>query len=168
MFNGRDLNNALIFSKALVSVPIGMVLNSVFLWQWKVLPAVLGARFPSLNHRMNRFLLIISLITVLSWLLLAVGFVSGVRFLSASLEEPPLADGMYSPPAYPAILRHPSLFAGFAGLAIQIAIGVYNSWHLSAAPRGVRKVTLIQILARGVLAAVAICNSVLLLAPSRK
>ena len=141
-----------------MSVPVGMVLNSIFLYLWKVLPGILSKRFPLLDHRMKLFLVILSAMTVGSWFLLAVGVVTGLRAVSNSYENAQIFDADSPAPQSPEIVKHPALYFGLGGLFIQLLIGISNSWTLAAAPKGKKKVTFLQILARGILAAIAICK----------
>ena len=122
------------FAQAMDATPPGMLLNAVFLACWGVLPPRLKGRPP------GQRLAIVVAVSLAVWAVLAVGLVRGGTALrSAGLGT--------------AVL-------GWAGLGLLVALWLAATARNAPAPRGVRKVGLRVLLARGVGSALAIFAAV--------
>lgn len=125
------------FGEAMGAVPAGMLLNAGFLWLWRVLPG----RFP-VAWRLGPRLSAMTIVTLLVWCAAAVGLVGMLTATRA--------------------LGVPTPWIGAGGLGILVVAGALATWTPRPAPRGTRRVPLATLVARGVLAALAIGLAVLL------
>ncbi len=121
-------------SSAMYMTPVGMWINGIFLWTW-----MLPRRWPS---RWTQSLPAITLTSLCAWSILAVVCIQGVQLL---------VDAGYR-------LDSISLIAT-GGLLIT---GIKVCTHAPPSPAGQRKVKLPTLVARGVLATIAIAVAILL------
>lgn len=119
------------FAAAMGAVPVGMLLNALFLLCWRELPPRLPAW--SLHRRLG----LMVLLSLSVWLASAVAAVMGLSRLTGWVFE-----------------------AGVVATLIMLFIGVAACRRNPPAPRGKRTTTLGALLARGVLAAGAIAAAV--------
>ena len=119
------------FEDALYAVPGGMLVNAVFLYAWQVLPARLQGR--------SGWGLVwkISLLSMLAWAVTAACLIA--------LMELGLA---------------PMFQMGIALFIVQLTLGISACWRVRPAPRGKNPVGPMTLVARGVLAGLAIAFSV--------
>lgn len=125
-----------VFADAMNATPSGMLLNAVFLWIWRVAPP----RLP--QEGLGRLLASTIALSMAVWLLLALGFVTGVAHLreqGASLE-----------------------YLGFVGFAVLVAFGLWGARVRLPAPKGTRRVPPRVLIARGVGAGLAVASAVLI------
>lgn len=116
------------FASAMWVVPPGMLLNAVFLWLWRVLPA----RLPAWSLRGR--LAVMSGLSVLYWLLAATGFVLGLSQFSRAV--------------------HP--WVGGAGFGLLVGLGLWATRTPHRAPAGQRPVPVLVLVMRGLGAGCAI------------
>ncbi len=121
---------------AMCAVPMGMVVDALFLYLWRVLPPHLPPW--SLRHR----LVAMSILSLAMWGLGAVAAVSLMQRLHTGTKA--------------------AVTMGVAGTALIIVVGVLACRSAPPAPRGTRPVSALMLLGRGVLAGVAIGVSVLI------
>lgn len=117
-------------ASAMYVVPAGMLLNALFLWLWRVLPSRLpGTTLPARLALMTAG-------SLSAWLVVAVGFVWGLGRLDGGLS----------------VVRA----IGFASTAAIVLVGGIACVRTTATPRGGRRVSLGTLVARGLLAGVAV------------
>ena len=121
--------NEVELSASLAVVPIGMLINAIFLYVWRILPPKLPGKF-SLYSR----LLTMSTSSLLIWAICAFAFLQAMDFVAS-----------------PHIL-----WVGIAGQSILIAFGIWACKDGIPAPKGTRPVKAIVLLSRGLLAGLAV------------
>jgi hypothetical protein len=126
------------FVDAMAGVPPGMLLNVLFLLLWRELPP----RLPRTSLRVR--LVIMTTIALGAWLLGAVGVVLG----TAELRRRGI----------------PSIAVAAATTGLIAALGIVACWRPRAAPRGSRSVAAPALLARGILAGMAIAAALVIAA----
>lgn len=115
------------FEAALFVVPIGMLVNAVFLLLWRSLPPHLP------NVTLIVKLLMMTVVALSAWALSALSFLGALEY--GLIKE--------------------SLLGPFCFL-IALVLGLWATGNKHAAPKGSKPVSLIMLLSRGVLAALAI------------
>ena len=120
-----------IFQVAVFAVPTGMMVNAVFLYSWRILPPRLSPFI------LWKRLLAMALISLLIWAGFAYVFVLLIDQFSTAIFQ-----------------------LGCVSFALMMTFSVVACWKNPPAPKGQRKVGLIMILSRGVLAGLAIGCSV--------
>ncbi|HJM55038.1 MAG TPA: hypothetical protein QGI72_02205 [Poseidonia sp.] len=108
-------------------VPLGMLLNALFLGAWILLPRLFA------NTRTP--LLAITLSSLALWALLGAAMLWSVDTLLASMDETTLAR---------------------VGFALLFIVAVFFNWNPKAAPKGSKSVSTNVLVARGIMAALAI------------
>lgn len=119
------------FVAAMAAVPVGMGIDGVFLWMWRVLPG----RLPDLT--LGARLTAMVAISLGTW-----GLTAGLAL--AALDAAAL----------------PPLATGGAAMVALTAAGLAACWRPPPAPKGKRPVSVANLLARGALAGAAIAVSV--------
>lgn len=116
-------------STSLAVVPIGMLINAVFLFTWRVLPPKLSPA-SSLYARLG----MMSGASLGVWALCAGSFVGGMTYVPESLV----------------------LWVGIVGQVLLLGFGVWACWEGVPAPKGKRPVSALVLLSRGLLAGCAV------------
>ena len=125
------------YAEAMDLVPVGMFLNVLFLYVWRVVPP----RLPRCS--MTSALSLMTIISLMFWFLGALVLVFLGEFLS----------------------QHFSVFYyGLVVTGMMLLLGIWGCRHNPASPKGHRKVGLFTLLVRGCLAASAIALSILIAA----
>ena len=120
------------------AVPIGMLINSVYLLQWRYWPSKLPPEWP-LRSRLVAMICI----SLAAWASLSIfAVVLQVQIFDNSL---PLIE-----------------ISGLLCFAVHVGVGLRSCINPIAAPSGSREVTSVMLIARGVMASIAIVISVLL------
>ncbi len=132
------------FLVAMAATPVGMWVDVLFLWSWRVLPGWLdrGQAAAGPGGAERRLLGRVLVVSLALWTLaagLAVALLAGLQ-----------AAGL------------PVLAVGLVGFVLSVAAGLWACRSNPPAPRGARRVGLVTLAARSGLAAVAIGVSVLL------
>lgn len=125
------------FSKAMLSIPAGLLLNALFLYSWKKFPACIPARL-SFDQRLAAMVSS----SLLLWFSLAVLLVTLLQSIAASVQV--------------------MTAIGITGMSIQLVLGVAITWHLPAAPAGSKPVSPLVLLARSIVAGLSIGTAVAL------
>lgn len=133
---GLLANDPEVFRQAMSLAPAGMLLNALFLWLWRVLPE----RLPTLALQLQ--LATMLLITLAAWM-------GGAVFVTTST-------------AYVVSHGFPPESVGLISTVLLIGVGVLACLGGVPAPRGTRRVGLLTLLARGLLAGAAIAASLLI------
>ena len=128
LYGGTDLSG---FRDAMAAVPVGMLINAIFLWSWRALPP----RLPSWSLR--RRLATMVLLSLGLWLSVAVAAVWLMRRWSEL-----------------------ALWIGVGATATSLLFGAWACRAQVPAPRGRNSVSIGQLLSRGLLAAIAIAGAV--------
>ena len=121
------------FQAALYTVPVGMMVNALFLYSWRILPPRLPA-----GSLYTRLLLCCGL-SLLVWAVAAAGFLWMLELVPVS-----------------------RFVSGLVFLSCSIGFGIFACLFNPPAPKGKRTVPLGVLLARGALAALAIGASVMI------
>ena len=121
---------------ALLAVPVGMLVNGLFLASWRVLP-------PYLNR--GTLGLRLAAMVLLSMSLWAACAASMVALLGSDLAQ-----------------RWPPLAIGALGLTLLVGLGLWGCAGNIPAPKGTRRVALPTLLARGLFAAAAIATALMI------
>ena len=121
-------------ARAMYAVPAGMLLNALFLWLWRALPGRLPGR--SLGGR----LALMTLLSLAAWFVGAIALTTGLRSVGADLAD----------------LRA----VGWLATGAIVAVGVAACLRVVPAPKGARPVGIGTLLARGLLAGLAIGTAV--------
>jgi hypothetical protein len=124
------------FAASMGAVPAGMLVDALFLWCWRVLPEKLQRPDP------------IAVLWRVAAAAMTVWFV-GACIMVASFSS--LSDLGVAP-----------LWSGTVTLAVLIMVGVAACWNAPSSPKGHRRVGVLEVASRGVLAAVAIGASVII------
>ena len=119
--------------KALAAIPMGMLVNAGFLWCWRAIPP----RLPQWS--MSRRLGAMVGISLCIWFGLAVTSM----YLGTQTNIHPLT-------------------LGVTALGLHLILGIYSTWHFNPAPKGTRKVTILALVSRGLLAAMAVGASLII------
>lgn len=114
---------------ALSVVPLGMMVNAIFLYLWRVIPPTLSA-----TRSLSARLAIMSIESLMVWAFCAVGLVLLLDWL---------------PPEH-------VLTAGLTGQALLMMFGIWACRHHVPAPKGTRGVKISVLLSRGLLAGLAV------------
>lgn len=125
------------FRRAMAFVPVGILMNALYLVLWRVVPARLG------RHTRRHLLLATTLVTLGAWFVVASGVVAANHLLAPTLPQSLATGGI----------------AAVAGLLLGIAANRVPH----PAPRGTHRVGTAILLVRGI-AATAVIGSALLLA----
>ena len=124
------------YQESMAATPVGMLLSALFLWLWRVLPP----RLP--QGSLRRRLALMILLSLSAWSLAAAATVIGAR---VSLD-----------------LGLSSVVLGWGGAALIAGAGLWATWKNVPAPRGKKRVGAGTLLARAVLAALAIGAAIVL------
>ncbi|MBP48121.1 MAG: hypothetical protein CMH53_09315 [Myxococcales bacterium] len=119
------------FEQAMGAVPVGMLINAIFLWTWRVLPS----RLPNWSVRRRLILMVIGSLGL--WSVIATLSVIAMRYV-----------------------RSHALLVGGCATVVMASFGAWACRTHVPAPRGRRPVSAAQLLSRGVLAAIAIAAAV--------
>lgn len=121
------------FREALYIVPVGMLINALFLLLWRVVPP----RLPQI--RLNAQLALMTLIGLGGWSICAALCIGALHL------------GLVSP-----------FVEGTLSFGVAIVLGLWATHNAPPTPKGTRKVSLWMLLSRGVLAAAAVGFAVFL------
>ena len=121
------------FQESLFAVPVGMCVNAVFLYSWRICPKHLAI------HNLKYKLLCMTLLSICIWSLCAFGMVLGVTYVEAYLFE--------------------TAVSAIGGLLL---FGVWACTQNPPSPKGTQKVSPVVLFLRGLLASVAIGISIYL------
>jgi hypothetical protein len=124
------------FRVAMYATPVGMLVNSLFLWTWRALPP----RLPQISNLGRLGLMVLGSLTV--W---AAGAAFALRVLTPIRSDPRLALGI-----------------GVTGTSALVVVGVFACLRNPPAPRGHRRVSPTMLVARGLVAAAAIGSAIVL------
>ena len=128
-FSSQDIDG---FQAAICTVPLGMFVNAMFLFSWRVLPP----KFQSWD--VKKLLPLMIFLSLLVWSF-------GAFLLVTGLDR--MAD---------------HIFWGWFGSVALLLFGVWACQHHLPSPKGSKKVSLLTLLSRGVLAGLAIGFAVFL------
>lgn len=131
MWAGGDVAH---YQAAICMVPVGMVVNGLFLWTWRVVPP----RLPDLA--LGPRLALMTVISLTTWFAAAAALITGAKAVIAQ-GTPPMAVGVIA-------------------TAVCLGLGLSATWTPLPAPKGTRRVPLAVLLSRGVLAAIAIAVAI--------
>ncbi len=114
------------FERAMAFVPIGILLNALYLVSWRIVPAAIGRRTRS------RLLLKTVLVALGAWLVCATTIV-----YTNHLAQPTVGQ---------------TLVAGLIAFATGLVLGIGSNWTPHPAPKGTRRVGPVVLAVRGVAA----------------
>jgi hypothetical protein len=119
------------FRMSMAVVPLGMLINGIFLANWKILPTYF-------NHTENKYttLIIIIFISLFIWLFCGLIILNLINLAS--------------------IAGIPPLIIGLIGLLLVAILGITMCWHIGPTPSSKNKVNIYVLLSRGMMAAFAI------------
>jgi hypothetical protein len=157
-YDAADLKNLLTFQKSCMAMAIGMFMNAVFIYCWKLSPSFILKLCPNIDRKPYSYVLLITLSNLVVWLIGTMSFVLLIQFTTHNIQY--YYDTTISPLT---VIRNKNQASAFftiiAAFVIHSILAFYTTWNLNHAPRARARSKPLHLFMRGFIVCVIVCTT---------